>query len=689
MKKIGKKTSMIIAAFILVAIGISCDNDITSIHKEIDADVEFLKAGSTDLAQGKTATASSSLAGFEAVRANDGNSSTRWCAANSDYSQWWKVDLGKNYNLTGVSFDLEPFNGKFKYRIEVSSDGVTFSTKLDRTSAFYSGTRTESFAANSVRYVRITFTATDTYDWASLKNAKVLGNEAVIVSLAQGKAATSSSSLSGFEANKANDGNSSTRWCAASGNYTQWWMVDLGKNYDLTGTSFDLEPSAGQFKYRVEVSSNGSSFTTKADKTSSSYSGSQTDNFTAAGVRYVRITFTASNTYDWASFKNVEVNGSLGALPPIVNPTPIGFPSNSWDHREYMHGIDLVKVGSNTMVVFSSNNYPPTQPTGEWMHDIYYSWIDPLYPNESLDVIRLVNNNMGQEPASAAINSNGRIVITAEDAQHHEWLDQTYGMWDSNLNSIVSYGQKLMPPQGGHSGHVAASGDKFLVSFSDGWISGGAVDGLGTGDDIFGRIINNNGTIGNLINTSVGSQREWWPIVAGSDTNWLQVWQRYTGSAGTGGGEVWGAIVSHSGSIVKRVKIFSNNKYYYHDVKYLPELGLYLVIGSQNKSQNAGVAVLVNKSGNIVQTVTNLPNTIRQGQPAISESGGVAKVVYPTLPTGAAVLEITSNSITLSKQLSNSWQWDYMGVSGMFSASNRVMFAATSHQGVKFIMFDL
>lgn len=528
--------------------------------------------------------------------------------------------------------------------------------------------------------------------------------EEVFGDVAQGKNATASTSLSGYEPDSALDGDESTRWCAADGNYPQWFRIDLGRRYDLAGTSFDLSPEVAGFKYLLSVSSDDREYIEKADKTLEFYSGEQIDRFQENSIRFIRVLFTESNSGDWASLTNfkvfgVESEGDPGdddkdvpsdELPAIQNPEPIGFP-RSGDHRAYMHGIDMLQVGEKTLVVFSSDSYPPVRSRGDWHHDIYHSWIDPIYPNETFNPSKLVDHNMAQEPASAAINSNGRIVITAEDAQHHEWLDQTYGMWDSELNAIIPYGEKLMPPQGGHSGHVAASGDKFLVSFSDGWVSGGAVDGLGTGDEIYGKIIYNDGSTGNMIRTSTGLPRDWWPIVAGSDINWLQVWQRYEEAThqGDGGGTVWGAIISHEGSIVKRFQIYNNNKYYYHDVKYLSELGLYIVIGSQNKSSNAGIVVLIDKAGNVVKSVNNLPSPARQGQPAISERNNKATVVYPTLPTGATVLDITSNSIEVAKELPGTWEWDYMGIAGMFSARNRVLFAATSHQGVYFIMFDI
>jgi hypothetical protein len=380
------------------------------------------------------------------------------------------------------------------------------------------------------------------------------------------------------------------------------------------------------------------------------------------------------------------------SAPPItvadtaVNPLPEPVLPASMDHRQFMHGMNWVKVGGKDMLVFSANNYPPTEPQDEWMDDIYYSYVDPANPGTTFSPKTLVSASMAQEPASAAANSNGHLVVTAEDAEYSADLDQTYGMWDANLKAITPYGAKLMPPQGGHSGHVAASGDKFLVSFSDGWIDGGGVNNMGTGDDVFGKIVNDDGTTGKIINTAVGSSRDWWPIVAGSDTNWLQVWQRY-GTAGTGGGTVMGAVIDHSGNVVKELTIFSNNKYYYHDVQYIPALGMYLVTGSQNSSVNSGIAVLIDKAGTIVATKTGLPNTNRESQTAVSADGKTA--VYAVPGTGATVLDLTSDSITLHKTVTINWNWDYMGTAGIFTADNRVVFATGTQHGVRFVTVDL
>lgn len=352
-----------------------------------------------------------------------------------------------------------------------------------------------------------------------------------------------------------------------------------------------------------------------------------------------------------------------------------------------MHGLDWTVVGGKNLLTFSANNYPPTQPPGEWVHDIYKSFVDLCNIPGSFTPTKLVSAPLAQEPASAAVNGAGNLLVTAEDAQFSANLDQTYGVWNSALGVVKAYGQKLMPPQGGHSGHVAASGNNWGVSFSDGWVDGGGVDNNGTGDDVFFEIVDSTGTAKGLINTAVGTHRDWWPIVAGSDTNFLQVWQRYGGVAGTGGGQVMGAIISQTGQIVKPAfQIFANDKYYYHDVQYIPQTQQYLVIGSQNTgTTNSGIAVLLNKTGDIVSTTPGLPSTIREGQTVISPDG--TKAVYPG-GAGAVVLDIVPGNVVFNKNIPLSWNWDYMGTDGVFATPNRVVFATGTQQGVKFLTVD-
>ncbi|HWO62599.1 MAG TPA: discoidin domain-containing protein, partial [Umezawaea sp.] len=80
------------------------------------------------LSQGKpvatSTTESGSLGGDKAV---DGVTTTRWASAVSADPQWLRVDLGQPSTVNRVKLDWEAAYAK-KYRVEVSDDGVGFTT---------------------------------------------------------------------------------------------------------------------------------------------------------------------------------------------------------------------------------------------------------------------------------------------------------------------------------------------------------------------------------------------------------------------------------------------------------------------------------------------------------------------------------------------------------------------------------
>ncbi|HEU4328814.1 MAG TPA: CHRD domain-containing protein, partial [Roseiflexaceae bacterium] len=84
--------------------------------------------------------------------------------------------------------------------------------------------------------------------------------------LAQGRPATASSAEGTNPVASGNDGDPATRWSANSGGAGQWWQVDLGAAYSLTGSEVMWEFAGRQYRYRVEASSNGTTWSTVADK---------------------------------------------------------------------------------------------------------------------------------------------------------------------------------------------------------------------------------------------------------------------------------------------------------------------------------------------------------------------------------------------------------------------------------------
>ncbi|HEV7979970.1 discoidin domain-containing protein [Amycolatopsis sp.] len=90
------------------------------------------RSGTTgsDLAQGKTTTASSEDTGKEARLATDGNLSTRWAVSRADRGRadsWLAVDLGAPAEFDNVVLRWEAAAGR-KYRVETSADGTSWTT---------------------------------------------------------------------------------------------------------------------------------------------------------------------------------------------------------------------------------------------------------------------------------------------------------------------------------------------------------------------------------------------------------------------------------------------------------------------------------------------------------------------------------------------------------------------------------
>jgi hypothetical protein len=128
--------------------------------------------------------------------------------------------------------------------------------------------------------------------------------------LALNKTSSADSSQTGHEPVYGNDGSTSTRWCAANGNTGHWWKVDLGANKNITSTEVMWEKSGQIYKYKVEVSTDDTTWTLKVDKTNNtSTAQTQTDPFTAT-ARYVRITVTGLPASTWASFFEFRVYGN-------------------------------------------------------------------------------------------------------------------------------------------------------------------------------------------------------------------------------------------------------------------------------------------------------------------------------------------------------------------------------------------
>jgi uncharacterized protein (TIGR02145 family) len=118
----------------------------------------------TDIARGKTATASSTEGGYVPANAVDGNAATRWGSQFFD-PQWIMVDLGATYSISSVKLVWETAAAK-DYKIQVSATGTGSWTDIaSKTNMPYvAPSRTDNLTglSGSGRYIRMYGTARTT-----------------------------------------------------------------------------------------------------------------------------------------------------------------------------------------------------------------------------------------------------------------------------------------------------------------------------------------------------------------------------------------------------------------------------------------------------------------------------------------------------------------------------------------------
>lgn len=130
-----------------------------------------------NLAQGKTATASTTQEGHPAGDAVDGSSSTRWCASDGSPNQWWQVDLGSAQKTTGILLDWEQGGAVYRYRVEGATDGQKWQVLADGGNNTQPSANELHWPARELRHVRVHFLGAAPGQWGSLKEVQVFGEQ--------------------------------------------------------------------------------------------------------------------------------------------------------------------------------------------------------------------------------------------------------------------------------------------------------------------------------------------------------------------------------------------------------------------------------------------------------------------------------------------------------------------------------
>ena len=193
-------------------------------------------------------------------------------------------------------------------------------------------TPTETATPTDTAEPSFTPTATESPTSTETFTATVSPTILPAVNVALNKPVTFSSGIqTGNEAYKLVDGNTTTRWAASV--WPQWVQVDLGAVYLINKTEvMPFNPTTRAYQYLVEVSTDGTNYTTVADRTSNTNIGPATitDLFNPINVRYARLTVTGAfaytggfaSMYEFRVFTGNVVPPPTATFTPSVTPTP-------------------------------------------------------------------------------------------------------------------------------------------------------------------------------------------------------------------------------------------------------------------------------------------------------------------------------------------------------------------------------
>ncbi|MDG6109515.1 ThuA domain-containing protein [Dactylosporangium aurantiacum] len=264
--------------------------------------------GATDLARGRTASASSVEPNSTLVAANavDGNPATRWGSVHAD-PQWLQVDLGAAYNLNRVRVNWEAAYAR-SYQIQTSPDGSTWTNVYGTTTG--DGGVDDVTLTGTGRYVRINQTQRGTQWGYSIWDLNVYGTPAGTgpQSLCRNCPVTVSSVEPGSPHTGANavDGNAGTRWGSAYAD-PQWIRLDLGATRSISRVRLNWETAYGR-AYQVQTSPDGTTWTNVYTTTTGD---GGTDDLTVTGSgRYLRVYGTQRGTQWGYSLWEIEVWGA-------------------------------------------------------------------------------------------------------------------------------------------------------------------------------------------------------------------------------------------------------------------------------------------------------------------------------------------------------------------------------------------
>ena len=263
--------------------------------------------------------------------ADSSGSVTRW-ESNWEDPTWIRVDLQAICSINKVILNWQ-YAAAASYQIQVSSDSWGPWTNCISVTGGTYGWVTNSFSAQTGRYVRLYGTARTTPYGYSLFDMQVYGT---VVNPNPGDpparpnlALNQPTTVSSYQTNSpycpgsyAVDGDLSTRWATAWSD-PQWIYVDLGKTNPVDTVSIYWEAGAAK-AYTVQLANSASGPWTVVYSTTNSSAGLKNIEFPSQNARFVKVNGTARTTAYGYSIYELQVYGGGATNVGTVPPAPTG-----------------------------------------------------------------------------------------------------------------------------------------------------------------------------------------------------------------------------------------------------------------------------------------------------------------------------------------------------------------------------
>ncbi|MGN0243318.1 MAG: discoidin domain-containing protein [Lachnospiraceae bacterium] len=387
--------------------------------------------GSYLISSGCMAYASTSLGDNTASKMIDGNTTTRWesihnTTSKTDY-QWVYIDLGKKTHADTLSIQWEGAYAT-RYAITVSDDEENW-LEIWNTDSGHGGTVTIPLNIDT-RFIRIDCKEKSTYYGYSIYEVEVLGTGGILPppkergdNLALNKTVTASSTLDAWwlyhdgvldqtsvMPQNAVDGNDRTSWTSAFEN-KQWFMVDLGAQYDIGEIVIDWDEDAGKV-YDIQVSSNKLTWNTVYRTLNGRYEKLELSVYQES-VRYLRIWGYARYTTGGFKIKELEVYEYQEGDPKPVYEIPALPQTKTHSYGAATYCTDNMDIAQAKIPVYKSEDYGQQEngnviASNDWWQSM---------------LIKRFGNMMTTLPLKVVYSESGLGILTATDG----WIPDVRG----------------------------------------------------------------------------------------------------------------------------------------------------------------------------------------------------------------------------------------------------------------------